>query len=52
MKRSGLAAMKAFLALSWLVKREGRIDWVRIVTISSTIITVGLIALYVVEHRN
>ena len=46
MKKPGFGAMKAFLALSSSGGGRKHVDWLRIVTIWSTVVTVVVIALY------
>ncbi len=42
--------MKAFLALSSIGKRDGRVDWLSVVTFWSTVVTVAVIALYFLQR--
>jgi hypothetical protein len=50
MKRLGFRAMKAFLALSSVGQREERTDWLLVVAVWSSIITVGVIAAYIMQR--
>ncbi len=50
MRKFGLSAMKAFLALSLIAKRGERVDWLRVVTFWSTVVTVAVIALYFLQR--
>ena len=50
MKRPGLGAMKAFLALSSPGTGRRRVDWLRVVAIWSSIVTVAVIVLYVLQR--
>ena len=43
-------AMKFFLAASALHRKHRRTDWYRAVAIFSTLVTIGLIALYVLQR--
>jgi hypothetical protein len=44
------AALKFLLAASVLHRKHRRIDWSRVIAIFSTLVTIGLIALYVSRH--
>jgi hypothetical protein len=52
MKKIGFTAMKAFLALSSFGKPGERVDWLRVVTLWSTTITVVVIVLYFLQRGN
>jgi hypothetical protein len=43
-------ALKLLLTTSTLSRRHARIDWVWRITVFSTLVTVGLIALYLVQR--
>lgn len=49
MRKLGFSAMKAFLALSSIGKGE-RVDWLRVVTLWSTIVTVVVVVLYFLQR--
>jgi hypothetical protein len=51
MKKPGFASMKAFFALSSL-GRGDHVDWMRVVAIWSSLTTVALIVLYVLQRSN
>jgi hypothetical protein len=44
-------AIKFFLAASALHRKHRRTDWYQVITIFSTLVTIGLIALYVLQRR-
>jgi hypothetical protein len=50
MKKLGFGAMKAFLALASTGRRDDRTDWLLVVAVWSSIITVGVIAVYVLQR--
>jgi ABC-type glycerol-3-phosphate transport system permease component len=50
MRKFGFSAMKAFLALSSVGKGAERVDWLRVVALSSSIITVVVIVLYFLQR--
>lgn len=50
MRKLGFSAMKAFLALSSVGKQGGRVDWLSVVAFWSTIITIVVIVLYVMQR--
>jgi hypothetical protein len=50
MRKFGFSAMKAFLALSSIAKRDGRIDWLSVVTFWSTAVTVAVVTLYFLQR--
>jgi hypothetical protein len=43
-------ALKFFLAASALHRKHRRTDWYRAITIFSTLVTIGLIALYFLQR--
>jgi hypothetical protein len=50
MRKFGFSAMKAFLALSSVGKGGEQVDWLRVVALSSSIITVVVIVLYFLQR--
>ncbi len=50
MKKAGFTAMKAFLALSSSGQRGGRVDWLRVVAVCSSIVTIIVIVLYFLQR--
>jgi hypothetical protein len=52
MKKPGFFSAKAFLALSSSGTHDEKVDWDRIVTLWSSIITIGLIALYFLQRSS
>lgn len=51
MRKFGFTAMKAFLALSSIGKSGGdRVDWLRVVAVCSSIVTVTVIVLYFLQR--
>ena len=50
MRKLGFSAMKAFLAVSSVGKGGDRIEWLRVVTVWSTIVTVIVIVLYFLQR--
>jgi hypothetical protein len=50
MKKPGFGAVKAFLALSSAGRGRGHVDWLLVVALWSSIITVVVIVLYVVQR--
>lgn len=50
MKKLGFRAMKAFLTLSSVGRRDDRTDWLLVVAIWSSIVTVGVIVVYVLQR--
>jgi hypothetical protein len=50
MKKLGFAAMKAFLTLSSAGGRRDHVDWLRVVALWSSIVTVAVIVLYVLQR--
>jgi hypothetical protein len=44
-------ALKFFLTASAIHRKHRRTDWYRIIMAFSTLVTIGLIALYVSRHR-
>jgi hypothetical protein len=51
MRKLGFSAMKAFLALSSVGKGgDERVDWLRVVTVWSTVVTIVVIVLYFLQR--
>jgi hypothetical protein len=52
MKRLGFTTMRALFTLSSFRERETHFDWDRTVTFWSSIVTIGLIALYFIGRSS
>lgn len=52
MKKLGFSTMRALFALSAFREREAHLDWDRTVTFWSSIVTIGLIALYFIGRSS
>jgi len=50
MRKLSFRAMKAFVALSSVGRRGERTDWLLVVAVWSSIVTVGVIAVYVLQR--
>ena len=52
MRKFGFGAMKAFLALSAVGRRNEQTDWLLVVAVWSSIVTIGVIAIYFLQRGN
>jgi hypothetical protein len=50
METSGRLAMKALIVMCFLRKGEARVDWIRTVAVWSSIVTIVLVGLYLLQQ--